>query len=353
MKKSIVIFLVVCLSVIFGCKNIEYSDEVAYDISNEQTKDVQLLLAKTRVLLPCELETSQIGIAVESQINSLMTKRSISIGRTVLASENAIEMRDLKEILEDKIDAVDVPDLLLLEEDDIKKIKSVFIDLEEEEIVENIGTITSIYQNMVTVLSANEISKQENTFSREIGYSDGAFYKDNDVVTWEELGAVFKHPFSAVGLMDQRDKAYELTKKYYQDDFDSVNNKADAFRHSIWNVVMAKEGWGLKGEKLAWARDFSTAHEKGVKYNGNASEMDLHNNAVGRHLYDLGSSKKYKKILWWKFEVGVYENSYEYFCNQIYQKAEDAQFVDKNLENTIFIEECSKISNSELVYIEE
>lgn len=30
---------------------------------------------------------------------------------------------------------------------------------------------------------------------------------------------------------------------------ESVNTKTDAFRHAIWNVVMAKEGWGKKVQR--------------------------------------------------------------------------------------------------------
>lgn len=161
---------------------------------------------------------------------------------------------------------------------------------------------------------------------------------------------MLKHPFSAIGLKKQRDISYNLTKSYYSS-YMSVDNKADAFRHSIWNIVMAKEGWGLKKEKLSWAEDFSTAHEQGIKYDGVASEMDLHNNKVGRYFYDNKVSKKYTKILWWKIETGVKEPSYDEFCKIIYSKSQSVIFIDMSTTLSKFKDMERKVSTTDLIYI--
>lgn len=65
---------------------------------------------------------------------------------------------------------------------------------------------------MVSAVAVDDILCTENVQSRAIGYKNGAFYKDDDDVTWYEIAAVLKHPFSAAKLKKQRDISYDLTK---------------------------------------------------------------------------------------------------------------------------------------------
>lgn len=59
-------------------------------------------------------------------------------------------------------------------------------------------------------------------------------------------------------------------------------NRADAFRHAYWNVLLAKR------INLSWAQAFATAHES--ESSGVDKAMDLHNNAVGRGIYAVHQS---------------------------------------------------------------
>ncbi|MDE6350746.1 MAG: hypothetical protein K2K67_07065 [Treponemataceae bacterium] len=329
MKRSLFMGAFVGVLAVLACDNdVEYYDSVQ---EFERDEDVEYLLSKTSVNLPDNVSVSDLGMSVDERVQFLVSAKSSMLSRAVNPLEDAMTQNELEGILQEKVNSLDIPELVSPSEADIGMINEVFPDLTEEEILENLYAIGKVYQDMVSAVAVNDIlcSAGGDLQARSVGYKDGAFYADDDKVTWYEIAAVLKHPFSAVGLIKQRNIAYDLTKSYYGNEYRSVDNKADAFRHSIWNVVMAKEGWGLKKEKLSWAEDFSTAHEKGTKYDGVASEMDLHNNKVGRCFYDAKASKKYTKILWWKIETGVKEPSYDEFCKIIYEKSRNAVFIDE------------------------
>lgn len=353
MNKNVFICMLAGMFVFFGCSDMQYRENVDYyDLNNEQEQDedVRSLLSKTIVNLPDNISVSDLGVSIDERVQSLTLTKSAMLGRSVNPLEPALLQEELEEILQEKIDSIEIPELVSPSEEDIVTINNMFPDLTEEEIVDNLYTIGKIYQDVVSATAVDDILSSEDLQARSAGYKNGAFYKDDDKVTWYEIAAVLKHPFSAAKLIKQRDISYNLTEKYYYDEYDSTDNKADAFRHSIWNIVMAKEGWGLKKEKLSWAEDFSTAHEKGAKYDGIASEMDLHNNKTGRSVYDSKVSKKYTKILWWKIETGVKEPSYDEFCRIIYAKAQNAVFVN-DTDLSKFKNTESKISVSNLIYI--
>lgn len=260
----------------------------------------------------------------------------------------------MSEILTNVFINTEIPELIEPSEDDIKKLQNDFPKMSEKEIIDNLETISKVYQNEVSSIAFDGIieacTNQSSLFAQR---SAGDIYLkiDDDIITLAEVAACLKHPFSAMNLIKQKNKSFELTEKYMKY-AEHTDEKSDAFRHAIWNVVMAKEGWGLKNEKIAWANDFATAHEEGKKYDGLASEMDLHNNKVGRKYYDSHSSKKYTKILWWKIETGVNEPSYEAACSDIKRKAVSSVFVNKdqfslgNGKNKI-----NSIDSNSLVYI--
>ncbi|PLK42435.1 DUF6973 domain-containing protein [Emticicia sp. TH156] len=67
--------------------------------------------------------------------------------------------------------------------------------------------------------------------------------------------------------------------EYFPCDSDTKyeNSKADGFRHAYWSALMVLE------TNADFAKDFATAHEAGST-NASATEMDLHNNKIGREL---------------------------------------------------------------------
>ncbi|MBQ7367980.1 MAG: hypothetical protein IJW57_12260 [Spirochaetaceae bacterium] len=344
--------LVVVLLVVFavGCGNVTLKDTVD---SMPVTYDEKVLelLEKTTVRLLDGVSQSDIGLTLEGRGAVLSTELSRRVGRNVSDTDVILSMEEMVGILDAEISKVEIPELMEPSEDDFVNINADFPGLSQDEIAENIDVIAQIYQDQVAALAVNSILDDSRIMSA-VSRGAGDYYvtiKD-ETITLAEMMAVLKHPFSAIGLVKQKNKAYELTSQYMGSK-ESVNTKTDAFRHAIWNVVMAKEGWGKKSAKMAWARDFATAHEKGKKYVAKDSEMDLHNNAVGLSYYDRYSSRIYRKFLWWRWESGVNEPSYEQAGNYLKSKANSATFVDEKQSLDAVKKRISRASSDDLVYI--
>lgn len=66
------------------------------------------------------------------------------------------------------------------------------------------------------------------------------------------------------------------------------NGPANAFRHALWNVLIAKNALAVTGnieKSIIWASKFTDLHEELSPNNTLEKAMDLHNNAVGRQIF--------------------------------------------------------------------
>lgn len=66
------------------------------------------------------------------------------------------------------------------------------------------------------------------------------------------------------------------------------NNKANAYRHALWNMLIAhqcmKAGKNLS-LSLSWAEEMTNWHEQTFVNNPLETQMDLHNNEMGRLMF--------------------------------------------------------------------
>ena len=98
-------------------------------------------------------------------------------------------------------------------------------------------------------------------------------------------------------------------------DIHNLLNKANAFRHAIWNILIAKEC--LKFTKdvdkvLAWIKRITDWHEEFSPNEKMAKLMDLHNNALGRKYFLVLKDKSKNEIvdnLILKLETAIKINS--------------------------------------------
>lgn len=110
-----------------------------------------------------------------------------------------------------------------------------------------------------------------------------------------------------------------------------LHNKANAFRHALWNILIAKNclSWDKNLESvLEWAEKTTTWHEHFSPNKPLEKAMDLHNNAMGR-----------------KFFPNLKNTSEEKIVEFLKEKSEGAKKILK-------IEEIGTFENA-LVYIEE
>lgn len=66
------------------------------------------------------------------------------------------------------------------------------------------------------------------------------------------------------------------------------NNRANAFRHALWNYLLCEEYLKVSGSPevaVAWSKKITDLHEKISPNSEIAKAMDLHNNFIGRELF--------------------------------------------------------------------
>lgn len=86
-------------------------------------------------------------------------------------------------------------------------------------------------------------------------------------------------------------KATYSTVKIAQKEFPDIHdehNKANAFRHALWNILIAKESAKFSSDLeavLNWAKRITDWHEEFSPNKEMAKLMDLHNNKFGRNQF--------------------------------------------------------------------
>ncbi|WP_439130468.1 DUF6973 domain-containing protein [Polaribacter sp.] len=97
----------------------------------------------------------------------------------------------------------------------------------------------------------------------------------------------FKHPFFMLATV----KATIITLRVAQKEFPNIHglhNKANAFRHAIWNIFIAKECAKFSDDLdkvLRWTKQITDWHEEFSPNEEMAKLMDLHNNKIGRKYF--------------------------------------------------------------------
>jgi len=78
------------------------------------------------------------------------------------------------------------------------------------------------------------------------------------------------------------------------------NGPANAFRHAFWNYLIAKQCYKWQqNEKtvLAWAKKVTDWHEDSFPNKKLPKRMDLHNNEVGRFIFEQNMENTEKEII--------------------------------------------------------
>lgn len=75
------------------------------------------------------------------------------------------------------------------------------------------------------------------------------------------------------------------------------NGVANAFRHAAWNLLIAKNGsvFTSKEKAVEWAKFITDLHEECFPNEPFDHEMDLHNNRIGREVFEASAPQKLSK----------------------------------------------------------
>jgi len=96
-----------------------------------------------------------------------------------------------------------------------------------------------------------------------------------------------KHPFFMSATVLATYQTFRISQNYFPN-IHWKHNKANAFRHALWNVLIAKKSSVFSNNKekiLDWTKTITDWHEDFSPNSELAKLMDLHNNKVGRDFY--------------------------------------------------------------------
>lgn len=120
---------------------------------------------------------------------------------------------------------------------------------------------------------------------------------------FKQIGALFvwflKHPIFMLATFKATVNTLQIAQKEFPD-LHNLHNKANAFRHAIWNIFIAKEcnKYTKDIDKvLAWTKRITDWHEEFSPNEEMAKLMDLHNNEVGRKYFFALEDKSKNEII--------------------------------------------------------
>src|SRR5690606_4734512 len=103
------------------------------------------------------------------------------------------------------------------------------------------------------------------------------------------------HPLMLFPTLKATVICYRVSDTLYPEQH-HLNTKANAFRHALWNALLIKEAikWNRNLPKsVSWAKKITDWHEHFSPNKPLERMMDLHNNKIGRKLFEeLYLSKK-------------------------------------------------------------
>ena len=97
----------------------------------------------------------------------------------------------------------------------------------------------------------------------------------------------FRHPVFLIPTVQATQRCLELCDEYFKGAHHG-HNKANAFRHALWNLLIARRcySWRKNLDKvMVWTKKFTDWHEDFSVNEKLPRAMDLHNNEVGRMVF--------------------------------------------------------------------
>lgn len=184
---------------------------------------------------------------------------------------------------------------------DMEMVKKDFPTLSEEQIASNLEEIDSYYSRNLNDMVASRYLVE---FEEDEDYGGGGYYnptppkmpaitdlkqdgEDTRACTLRELSIDWWDVRRYVAYHKAGAYAkWNAALSYYS--IGQVNTKRDAFRHALWNGLLANHYYTMSAKvpRLNFAKDVADMNEKCGGNNQDSAAMDYHNNAIGRKIWD-------------------------------------------------------------------
>lgn len=96
-----------------------------------------------------------------------------------------------------------------------------------------------------------------------------------------------KHPIYMICTMNATVLTFRISQKEFPN-IHGLHNKANAFRHALWNLIIASKCHKIDNDMeavLNWTEQITDWHEDFTPNEELMRMMDLHNNKIGREMY--------------------------------------------------------------------
>lgn len=131
-------------------------------------------------------------------------------------------------------------------------------------------------------------------------------------LTWKMVKALLSQPLLLLPTIWATVQSILYSENYFYEAHGG-RGIANAFRHSAWNLLIAKNAsfFTTEDKAIEWAKFITDMHEECFPNEAFDNQMDLHNNRIGRDFYAELRSKGIKstgemmKFLFEKSESGV------------------------------------------------
>lgn len=130
-----------------------------------------------------------------------------------------------------------------------------------------------------------------------------SFWKIIKGLNYRQLSSLFvwflKHPLYMMSTIQATLQTFQVSQKKFPN-IHGGHNKANAFRHAFWNVLIAKKSARFSNDTesiLNWTQKITDWHEEFSPNEKIAEAMDLHNNRIGRDKYLEYGEKPVKEIV--------------------------------------------------------
>ena len=108
-----------------------------------------------------------------------------------------------------------------------------------------------------------------------------------------------RHPLFMISTVQATLNTFQISQKEFPN-IHGKHNKANAFRHALWNILIAKACSRFSNNTelvLEWTKKITDWHEEFSPNEKLAAAMDFHNNKIGRDKYSELGSKSVDKII--------------------------------------------------------
>ncbi len=116
---------------------------------------------------------------------------------------------------------------------------------------------------------------------------------------WSFLILFARHPFNLIPTILATYQCVKISNEHYGR-LHHKNNATNAFRHALWNFLIAKKcsKWRRNTRKaIRFAEKITNWHEEFSPNEPLEKEMDLHNNLIGRKLFIISEELPLDEVI--------------------------------------------------------